>query len=212
MWSETINQRWVSYSPSRSFNSCWISSSVRKTTLFVLSVFIYFGIPHTSVESSLLLRVRVNKNNSTIEASVQLTVTEICHLYKSWISPGISVDNFEISSCGWRLCCRDRVATLRLGGGEGGAPLVTQYWGGTRHFFLLTLYNFNYSAVPVLAGILVESSFWHLSTKANCNCIQRNLTKILLILRMKLNIKRDNTPSIGSLALYTMYSSSCFWS
>ena len=23
----------------------------------------------------------------------------------------------------------------------GGAPLVTQYWGGTRHFFLLTLYS-----------------------------------------------------------------------
>ena len=27
-------------------------------------------------------------------------------------------------------------------GGGGGAPLVTRYWGGTRHFFLLTLYNF----------------------------------------------------------------------
>ena len=26
--------------------------------------------------------------------------------------------------------------------GRGGAPLVTQYWGGTRHFFLLILYNF----------------------------------------------------------------------
>ena len=37
---------------------------------------------------------------------------------------------------------RDRGAILRfLGGGEG-APLVTQYWGGTRHFFLLILYNF----------------------------------------------------------------------
>ena len=24
----------------------------------------------------------------------------------------------------------------------GGAQLVTRYWGGTRHFFLLTLYNF----------------------------------------------------------------------
>ena len=35
---------------------------------------------------------------------------------------------------------RDRGATLRFGGGE--APLVPQYWGGgTRHFFLLTLYN-----------------------------------------------------------------------
>ena len=47
----------------------------------------------------------------------------------------------------------------------GGAPLVTQYWGGTRHFFSLTLYNFknigggghvppcprpSYSAVPVV--------------------------------------------------------------
>ena len=27
-------------------------------------------------------------------------------------------------------------------GGGGGASLVTQYWGGTRHFFLLILYNF----------------------------------------------------------------------
>ena len=27
-------------------------------------------------------------------------------------------------------------------GGGGEAPLVPQYWGGTRHFFLLTLYNF----------------------------------------------------------------------
>ena len=26
--------------------------------------------------------------------------------------------------------------------GEGGAPLVTQYWGDTRHFFLLNLYIF----------------------------------------------------------------------
>ena len=26
--------------------------------------------------------------------------------------------------------------------GGGGAPLMTQYWGGTRHFFLLNLYNF----------------------------------------------------------------------
>ena len=47
-------------------------------------------------------------------------------------------------------------------GGGGGAPLVTQYWGVTRHFFSLTLYNFKnigrahapppslppYSAVP----------------------------------------------------------------
>ena len=32
---------------------------------------------------------------------------------------------------------RDRGTTLRLG-----APIVTQYWGGTRHFFLLILYNF----------------------------------------------------------------------
>ena len=30
----------------------------------------------------------------------------------------------------------------RVGGGGGEAPIVTQYWGGTRHFFLLTLYNF----------------------------------------------------------------------
>ena len=39
---------------------------------------------------------------------------------------------------------RDRGATLRSGEG-GGAPLVTRYWGGgggTRHFSLLTLYNF----------------------------------------------------------------------
>ena len=35
---------------------------------------------------------------------------------------------------------RDHRATLGLGGG--GKPLVTQYWGGTRHFFLLILYNF----------------------------------------------------------------------
>ena len=47
----------------------------------------------------------------------------------------------------------------------GGAPLVTQYWGGTKHFFLLILYNFRniwgggtcppgppspYSAVPAI--------------------------------------------------------------
>ena len=31
---------------------------------------------------------------------------------------------------------------MRLGGGGGGAPLVTQYWSGTRHFFSLNLYNF----------------------------------------------------------------------
>ena len=38
---------------------------------------------------------------------------------------------------------RDRGATLRLGGGGGVEPLVTQYcWGGTGHFSLLTLYNF----------------------------------------------------------------------
>ena len=35
---------------------------------------------------------------------------------------------------------RDRGATLRLGG-EGG-PLVIQYWGAKKHFFLLILYNF----------------------------------------------------------------------
>ena len=35
---------------------------------------------------------------------------------------------------------RDRGATPRLGG-AGGAPLVTQYWGDTRHFFLLNLSN-----------------------------------------------------------------------
>ena len=28
------------------------------------------------------------------------------------------------------------------GGGGGGGPLVTQYWGGTKHFYLLILYNF----------------------------------------------------------------------
>ena len=58
---------------------------------------------------------------------------------------------------------RDRGATLRLGG----APLVTEYWGGcTRHFFLLTLYNFKniggggtfhtcppYSAVPEVSEV-----------------------------------------------------------
>ena len=52
---------------------------------------------------------------------------------------------------------RDRRATLRLGGGG-----MTEYWGGTIHFFLLTFYNFKnigghvpppppcppYSAVP----------------------------------------------------------------
>ena len=39
---------------------------------------------------------------------------------------------------------RDRGATKRFGGGGGGAkaPLVTQYWGSTRHFFSLNLYNF----------------------------------------------------------------------
>ena len=26
--------------------------------------------------------------------------------------------------------------------GRGGAPLVPRYWGDTRHFFLLILYNF----------------------------------------------------------------------
>ena len=31
---------------------------------------------------------------------------------------------------------------LRDWGEGGGALLVTQYWGGTRHFFLLNLYNF----------------------------------------------------------------------
>ena len=60
---------------------------------------------------------------------------------------------------------RDRGATLRLGGGGGGAPLVTQYWGVTKHFFLLILYNFKnigghvpplppYSAVPVVCFCL----------------------------------------------------------
>ena len=39
------------------------------------------------------------------------------------------------------LVLRDRGATLRLEG-RGRAPLATQYWGGTRHFFLLILYNF----------------------------------------------------------------------
>ena len=34
----------------------------------------------------------------------------------------------------------DGGATLRLEGG-GGSPLVTQYWEGTKHFFLLILYN-----------------------------------------------------------------------
>ena len=35
------------------------------------------------------------------------------------------------------LLDRDRGATLRLGGG-GGAPLVTQYWGGDKTRFLYT--------------------------------------------------------------------------
>ena len=40
-----------------------------------------------------------------------------------------------------KICInRDRGATLRLGGG--GAPLVTQYWGGAQDTFLLTLCNF----------------------------------------------------------------------
>ena len=47
---------------------------------------------------------------------------------------------------------RDRGATLRLGGGGGGAPLVTQYWGDTRHFFLLNLYNFQNMPPPLLRG------------------------------------------------------------
>ena len=65
---------------------------------------------------------------------------------------------------GQLICChyrslRDRGASLALGEGRG-APLVTQYWGGTKHFFLLILYSFKkywggarapqppYSAVP----------------------------------------------------------------
>ena len=44
--------------------------------------------------------------------------------------------------------------------GLGGVPLVTRYWGGTRHFFFLIVYNFKniaplppYSAVPVLIPV-----------------------------------------------------------
>ena len=37
---------------------------------------------------------------------------------------------------------RDRRATSRLGGGGGGGHISDSILGGTRHFFLLTLYNF----------------------------------------------------------------------
>ena len=33
-------------------------------------------------------------------------------------------------------------SNFEIGEGGGGAPLVPLYWGVTRHFFLLTLYNF----------------------------------------------------------------------
>ena len=39
---------------------------------------------------------------------------------------------------------RDRGATLRLGGGGGGGTASDSILGGTRHFYLLTLYNFKH--------------------------------------------------------------------
>ena len=33
-------------------------------------------------------------------------------------------------------------SNFEIGGGGRGAPLVTQYWGGIKQFFLLILYNF----------------------------------------------------------------------
>ena len=67
----------------------------------------------------------------------------------------------------WKSFVTDQTNSLTKtqgsrGGGGGGAPLVTQYWGGgTKHFYLLNLYNFKnigghvpplppppYSAVP----------------------------------------------------------------
>ena len=46
---------------------------------------------------------------------------------------------FQGNTIAFMIECRDRGATFRLGG-----PLVNQYWGGggTKHFFLLNLYNF----------------------------------------------------------------------
>ena len=38
---------------------------------------------------------------------------------------------------------RYRGATLRLGRGGGGSPLVIRYWGGHRHLFLPILYNYS---------------------------------------------------------------------
>ena len=33
-------------------------------------------------------------------------------------------------------------SNFEIGGGGGGAPILTQYWRGTKHLFLLILYNF----------------------------------------------------------------------
>ena len=64
---------------------------------------------------------------------------------------------------------RDRGAALRLGGGGRGGTISDSILGGTRHFFLLILYNFKnigggppYSAVPVLL-LQRESLFLFLS-------------------------------------------------
>ena len=60
---------------------------------------------------------------------------------------------------------RDRGATLRLGVGVrgGGAPLVTRYGGGgTKHLFLLILYNFKNIGGTCPPGPLLRGpcNFW----------------------------------------------------
>ena len=64
------------------------------------------------------------------------TVTDVIagHLQKSFDKVDVIVGKLKNIGTG-----RDCRATLKLGRG---APLVTQYWGGTRHFFLLNLNNF----------------------------------------------------------------------
>ena len=52
-----------------------------------------------------------------------------------------TVSNFSILQIG--ILLQGPRSNFEIGGGGGGgAPLVTQYWGDTKHFFLLTLYNF----------------------------------------------------------------------
>ena len=65
------------------------------------------------------------------------------------------------------MSIRDRGATLRWGG----APLVTQYWGGTKHFFILTILGGGACAPqpPLLYGPCPWTPLdclhiWHLKT------------------------------------------------